>query len=263
MMCCDNYYSLFISCFSHLCWNMISTASFITLLINRYNNWLLPLLRYYLLILHTANNPVDHRTNCPTFCFNQFCWNMTVPGDLCLYSFPIAISTYKALGWGTGSFAVCVLVCLTSLTLCTFSSWEEWFLHLARILWESGTISTFLILYYISFRMVTPLKVTDAPVQVCDILFLTVCFKVINWSFQKSPTPFFLFGSTVPTLICWICRIILLCLLIMCIKCCMDFLHPPQVLSPSSLTLRLLMSYIYGAPILDVSRSHTTTQHSR
>ena len=30
-----------------------------------------------------------------------------------------------------------------------------------------------------------------------------------------------------------------------------------------TLTLRQLMSYIYGAPILDVSRSHTTTQHSR
>jgi hypothetical protein len=30
-----------------------------------------------------------------------------------------------------------------------------------------------------------------------------------------------------------------------------------------SLTLTRLMSYIYGAPILDVSRSHTTTQHSR
>ena len=29
------------------------------------------------------------------------------------------------------------------------------------------------------------------------------------------------------------------------------------------LTLRLLMSYIYGAPILDVFRSHITTQHSR
>jgi len=29
------------------------------------------------------------------------------------------------------------------------------------------------------------------------------------------------------------------------------------------LTLRRQMSYIYGAPILDVSRSHTTTQHSR
>jgi len=31
----------------------------------------------------------------------------------------------------------------------------------------------------------------------------------------------------------------------------------------SSLTLRSLTLYIYGAPILDVSRSHTTTQHSR
>ena len=30
-----------------------------------------------------------------------------------------------------------------------------------------------------------------------------------------------------------------------------------------SLTRRLLMSYVYGAPILDVSRSHTTTHHSR
>jgi hypothetical protein len=29
------------------------------------------------------------------------------------------------------------------------------------------------------------------------------------------------------------------------------------------LTLRILMSYIYEAPILDVSRSHKTTQHSR
>jgi len=33
--------------------------------------------------------------------------------------------------------------------------------------------------------------------------------------------------------------------------------------SPSRLTLRLLISYIYGAPTLDVSRSHTTTHHSR
>ena len=38
-------------------------------------------------------------------------------------------------------------------------------------------------------------------------------------------------------------------------------------MTAESLTLRRLMSYIYiyiyGAPILDVSRSHTTTQHSR
>ena len=34
-------------------------------------------------------------------------------------------------------------------------------------------------------------------------------------------------------------------------------------INDGNLTLTLLMSYIYGAPILDVSRSHTTTQHSR
>ena len=40
------------------------------------------------------------------------------------------------------------------------------------------------------------------------------------------------------------------------------FLHVNRI-RVTSLTLRRLMSYIYGAPILDVSRSHTTTQHSR
>ena len=38
---------------------------------------------------------------------------------------------------------------------------------------------------------------------------------------------------------------------------------PVNRIRVKSLNLRLLMSYIYGAPILDVSRSHTTTQHSR
>ena len=40
-----------------------------------------------------------------------------------------------------------------------------------------------------------------------------------------------------------------------------------RLLRVSTLTLRRLRSYIYiyiyGAPILDVSRSHTTTQHNR
>ena len=40
------------------------------------------------------------------------------------------------------------------------------------------------------------------------------------------------------------------------------FLHVSRIRG-KLLTFRLLMSYIYGAPILDVSRSHTTTQHSR
>ena len=41
-----------------------------------------------------------------------------------------------------------------------------------------------------------------------------------------------------------------------------NFLHVSRI-RVKSLTFRLLMSYIYGEPILDVSRSHTTTQHSR
>ena len=40
------------------------------------------------------------------------------------------------------------------------------------------------------------------------------------------------------------------------------FLHVSRI-RVKLLTFRPLMSYIYGAPILDVSRSHTTTQHSR
>ena len=40
------------------------------------------------------------------------------------------------------------------------------------------------------------------------------------------------------------------------------FLHVSRI-RVRLLTFRLLMSYIYGAAILDVSRSHTTTQHSR
>ena len=40
------------------------------------------------------------------------------------------------------------------------------------------------------------------------------------------------------------------------------FLHVSRI-RVKLLTFRLLMSYIYGALILDVSRSHTTTQHSR
>ena len=40
------------------------------------------------------------------------------------------------------------------------------------------------------------------------------------------------------------------------------FLHVRRI-RVKLLTFRRLMSYIYGKPILDVSRSHTTTQYSR
>ena len=41
-----------------------------------------------------------------------------------------------------------------------------------------------------------------------------------------------------------------------------NFLHVSRI-RVKLLTYGRLMSYIYGVPILDVSRSHTTTQHSR
>jgi len=40
------------------------------------------------------------------------------------------------------------------------------------------------------------------------------------------------------------------------------FLHVSRI-RVKLLNFRRIMSYTYGAPILDVSRSHTTTQHSR
>ena len=43
--------------------------------------------------------------------------------------------------------------------------------------------ATLLVLYYIISGLVTLLKVTDAPLQVSDIIDLTVCFKFINFSF--------------------------------------------------------------------------------
>ena len=44
------------------------------------------------------------------------------------------------------------------------------------------------------------------------------------------------------------------------------FVHGHEEFKTTHLTLkrlRYIYIYIYGAPILDVSRSHTTTQHSR
>ena len=43
---------------------------------------------------------------------------------------------------------------------------------------------TYLILYYISSRMITLLKVTDAPIQDPNIFNLTVSFKILNFGFQ-------------------------------------------------------------------------------
>ena len=47
---------------------------------------------------------------------------------------------------------------------------------------------TLVILYYISSRLVTLLKVIDVPLKVSDILVLTVSSKFINFSFSDIPS---------------------------------------------------------------------------
>jgi hypothetical protein len=64
-------------------------------LINRYNDWLLPLLREFLFLPDIVNKFMDLRANVTTSCFKQFCCNYSVPGDLSLLSFSVAISTSK------------------------------------------------------------------------------------------------------------------------------------------------------------------------
>ena len=107
----------------------------------------------------------------------------SIPGDLLLLSFSIAIWKSKALGSATSGSVACISFCLTSLTPSSFSSWEKWFLHLVKIL----SVSNQIILsfrYCISCRMLTFLEVVYAPLQVSDFFYLTVSFKLINFCFQ-------------------------------------------------------------------------------
>ena len=109
----------------------------------------------------------------------------SIPGDLFLFSLSIAISTWKALGSSTSGYAVCISVCLISLNPWTFNSWEKWFLHIAKILWESVIKQiTLLFLYYISSRLVTLLQITEVHIKVSDIFYLTLSFNFINFSFK-------------------------------------------------------------------------------
>ena len=123
-------------CFSwHKCYaSIITTICFITLLIDRYNVWLLPLLRQILLIPNRINKFMDLKVNCfiPALINSAGIWS--TPGNLRLCIFQIATSTSKALGSGTSGSAACISVCLTSITPCTLNSWKKWFLHPAKIL---------------------------------------------------------------------------------------------------------------------------------
>ena len=73
------------------------------------------------------------------------------------------------------------------------------------------------------------------------------------WAEISSFTPYLLHSGLSSSPSRWRCLLRVLC----------PVRRPITALDWVLLTLRRLRSYIYGAPILDVSRSHTTTQHSR
>jgi len=68
---------------------------------------------------------------------------------------------------------------------------------------------TLLVFYYVSFRLGTLLKITDAPIQVSDIFYLALSFRFISFGFQT----FLLFVPEMSTCFTsYIVQIILHCL---------------------------------------------------
>ena len=82
----------------------------------------------------------------------------------------------------------------------------------------------------------------------CKCFYLSLVFNLLNLSYQ-----IFLYTYPLETFVAQVSGVTQF-----------YFTRFPFPLAHSpALTLRRLMSYIYGAPILDVSRSHTMTLHSR
>jgi len=86
------------------------------LLINRYNDRLLPLLRQFLLIANRMNKLMDLKVNYPPAFCNQLCWD-----SINIFSFTVALSILKTLGVGTSGSAVCISL-FNSLIRCIFNS---------------------------------------------------------------------------------------------------------------------------------------------
>jgi len=118
---------------------------------------------------------ISELTILPTALINSGIWSVT--GDLCLFSFSIVISSSVVVCAGTIGSAVCMLANVHLITERMIPPHSQ---HPVTVCNQI----TVLILYYISLRMLTLLKIIDAPIQNSDTLVLTVCFTFINFSFQ-------------------------------------------------------------------------------
>jgi len=110
MMCPDIYYNLFFA-----------------LLIDRYYDGLLLVLRQFLLIPNRNNKFTNLTANCLTPCFKSVLLVFDQYLVICdFFAFQYAISKWKALGSDISGSVVCISVCLTSLVI----------IKLIKILWN-------------------------------------------------------------------------------------------------------------------------------
>ena len=142
---------------------------------DRYYDRLLPLFRQLLLLPNRNNKFMNLQANCSTSCFNQFCrylfntWRFV--------TFQLLDSQLNIRGTCLRyQWFCCVYFCLPNI----FNSMHVE--QLGEIVPPSSHQVTFLILYYITNRVVPLLKVTDAPIQVPNVLHLTVSFQFLNFS---------------------------------------------------------------------------------
>jgi hypothetical protein len=99
---------------------------------------------------------------------------------------------------------------------------------------------TLLIVYYVSSRLVNFLKVADAPVQVSDILFCTVCF-----SFMILPSTYSLCSCDA-------------CYLHIC--CCSHYLHYCGLDHVNTAFVHARTNFLYNFCVR-ITYKHFTTLH--
>jgi hypothetical protein len=86
---------------------------------------------------------------------------------------------------GINGSAVCVSVCQT-LTPVTFNKWPLIFPCIQNTVGICKHV-TFLIPYKVSFMLVTHGKFIYISIKISDILVLTVCLKLVNFTFSILP----------------------------------------------------------------------------
>jgi len=148
------------------------------------NDRFLPLHRQFLLIPNRISKCTDLRANCSIPAWNHFCWDLISTlistSWFYLFSFSIAISTSNALGSGSSGSAECIFVCLNITNPLYINYLREVVPPPSQDTVGVCNQIILLIHHCITSRLVTLLKVIDAPLQ--DWYFLSV--SLINFSFQ-------------------------------------------------------------------------------